>query len=196
MKNELSKAIFKENPLFGFALGLCPALAVTTGMLNALEMSLAVIFVLIFSNFIIATTRKVIPYKIRIPFYIIVTATFTTIVEIIAHSVFPFMEKELGIFIPLIAVNCIILGRAESFASKNKVGASIVDGIATGIGFAAALLFCALIREIFGKNKLFGLELIHGMHGISFFSLACGGFISLGLILAGITYIRQAKGKL
>lgn len=182
---ELSKGFWKENPIFVIALGLCPALAVSSSMINAVGMGIAVTFVLMGSNFFISIIRNLVPGKIRIPVFIIIIATFVTIIDKLIAAYSPSLSASLGIFIPLIVVNCIILGRAESFASKNTPFVSILDAIGMGIGFTIALSCIAFFRELLGDGKLFG-------HAIPFFSndpalimiMAPGGFIVFGLLIA------------
>ena len=151
---DLFKGILRENPIFVLALGLCPSLAVSTSVNNALGMSAATFIVLLGSNIVISLLRKQIPNDIHIPAYIVIIATFVTLVDIVMQAYFPALSKSLGIFIPLIVVNCIILGRAEAFASKNTVGASVVDAIAMGIGFAVGLISIALVREVLGAGTI------------------------------------------
>ena len=148
---EFTKGIFWENPIFVIALGLCPALAVSVSLENALGMGLAATFVLVCSNFIISGIRNIVPSQIRIPCFIVVIASFVTIVELLMAAFSPQLARQLGIFVPLIVVNCIILGRAESFASKNKIMPSILDGLGMGLGFTLALSFVAVIRELLGS---------------------------------------------
>ncbi|MBN1412195.1 MAG: electron transport complex subunit E [Spirochaetales bacterium] len=154
MIKELTKGIFKENPLFIIVLGLCPALAVSTEVINAIGMGAGVIFVLLGSNVFISLLRNFIPEKVRIPCYVIVIASFVTIVDMVMGAWLPVLSRNLGIYIPLIVVNCIILGRAEAFANKNTVGRSVMDAIGMGIGFTLSLLLIAAVREIFGNGTI------------------------------------------
>ncbi len=200
--NEIVRGIFKENPIFVLVLGMCPTLAVTTSLENALGMGVASTFVLIGSNMVIAALRKVIPSAVRIPCYIVVIASFVTIVDLLLQAYLPALASSLGIFIPLIVVNCIILGRAEAFASKNGIFYSIADAIGMGLGFTLALSVIASIREIVGNGSLtvWG-DLAFPVHnsGILLFILPAGGFITLGLILAGINwtkaYLAERRGE-
>lgn len=185
MIENLLKGIWKENPVFVIALGICPTLAVTTSMTNALGMGLAAMCVLIGSNLFISLIRKIVPENIRIPVYIIVIATFVTIIDKLIQAYSPALSASLGIFIPLIVVNCIILGRAEAFASKNTPINSVCDAIGMGIGFTIGLSIIAFFRELLGEGKLYGFP-------IPFFSndpalimiMAPGGFFVFGLLRA------------
>ncbi|MFC1709062.1 electron transport complex subunit RsxE [Candidatus Omnitrophota bacterium] len=191
--SEFKKGIIKENPIFFLVLGLCPALAVSNSLKNALGMGLAATFVLVFSNSIISIIRKFIPDKIRIPCFIVVIATFVTIVELVMKAYFPVLDKSLGIFIPLIVVNCIILGRAEAFASRNGLLVSIADGLGMGIGFSIALMAIAGIREFLGNGTLFGLKVIVGFEPALTFALAPGALLVLGLLIGGIRWIKSLR---
>ena len=157
--NELTKGIYKENPIFRLALGLCQVLAVSTSIGNALGMGVAATFVLLCSNLIVSLIRKGVPPKIRIPIFIVVIATFVTLVEMVMEAYQPELFKSLGIFVPLIVVNCIILGRAEAFASRNGVGLAILDAIGMGIGFTLGLTVIAAFRELLGDGKLLGFPI-------------------------------------
>ena len=191
--DEFKKGILEENPIFFLVLGLCPALAVSNSLNNALGMGLAATFVLVFSNSIISLIRKFIPDKIRIPCFIVVIATFVTIVELIMKAYFPALNKSLGIFIPLIVVNCIILGRAEAFASRNGLFVSIADGLGMGIGFTVALMTIAGIREFLGNGTLFGLKVFVGFEPALTFALAPGALLVLGLLIGGIRWIKSLR---
>jgi electron transport complex protein RnfE len=166
MNKEFTKGLLKENPVFIILLGLCPALAVSTQVVNALGMGVAVIFVLLGSNFFVSLLKDFIPEKVRIPCYIIIIASFVTIVDLVMKAFAPALSKSLGVFVQLIVVNCIILGRAEAFANRNDIKSSILDALGMGIGFTLALTLIALIREVFGSGKitLFALEAI-GFNG-------------------------------
>src|SRR5690554_6210076 len=153
-KEILTQGFFKENPVFIIMLGLCPTLGVTTQVVNGIGMGLSVIFVLVFSNIFISLLKNIIPNSVRIPAYIIIIAAFVTIVEMVMHAFAPSIYKALGIFLPLIVVNCIILGRAEAFANRNSVLDSFLDGIGMGVGFTLALTLIALIREMFGSGTI------------------------------------------
>ncbi len=194
--SEFIKGIYKENPITVINLGLCPSLAVTTSLINGIGMGFAATFVLLFSNIIIAMIKDVVPSKIRIPIFIVVIATFVIIVELVMAGFFPPLSKALGIFVPLIVVNCIILGRAEAFASKNSVGRSILDGIGMGAGFILALVFIGGIREILGDGKILG----HYVFGPNFepvllLILPPGALIFLGLLLGFSKWVELKKTK-
>ena len=187
---ELTKGIIVVNPVFILILGLCPVLAITNTVTNALGMSAGVLFVLLGSNIIISSIRKVTPSMVRIPVFIVVIATFVTILSLVIEAYVPALHKSLGIYLPLIVVNCIVLGRAEAFASKNPVLLSAADAIGEGIGFAIALLIISLIREIIGTGKLeiFGKQLfeIPGLseHPLIFFISPPGAFLVIGVTMA------------
>lgn len=191
IKEELKRGILTENPILILALGLCPALAVSTSVENGLGMGIAATFVLTCSNIIIAMIKGFIPDKIRIPCFIIVIATFVTIVQLVMEAYTPALYKQLGIFVPLIVVNCIILGRAEAFASKNKVFNSFIDGIVMGLGFTVSLCILSIIREILGSNKLLGLNFIPGYKPMTIFILAPGGFFTIAFVMGLVNYFRQ-----
>jgi electron transport complex protein RnfE len=194
----LKNGMFTENPTFRLVLGMCPTLAVTTVASNAIGMGLAATFVLVGSNVVISMMRNFIPSKVRIPAYVVIIAAFVTVVQLLLKAFVPALDKSLGIFIPLIVVNCIILARAESFANKNSVFASLLDGVGIGIGFTGAMLIIASLREIFGKGEFFGIELFgKDFEGAGMLSLPPGGFITLGLLLGLINFIaikRKKKG--
>ena len=184
MKNldNFTKGIIKENPVLVLVLGTCPTLATSTSVMNALGMGAAATVVLIFSNILISALRKVIPDKVRIPCYIVLIAGLVTIVQMLVKAFAPALDESLGIYLPLIVVNCIILGRAEMFASKNKVIASALDGLGMGIGFTLALFLMAAIREIFGNGSFAGIPLpVLADNHISILTMAPGGFFVFGL---------------
>jgi electron transport complex protein RnfE len=187
---ELKRGIFTENPIFVLALGLCPTLGVSTSVQNGIGMGMATTAVLICSNAIISLVKNVIPEKVRIPCYIVVIATFVSIVQLLIKANFPELDKQLGIFISLIVVNCIIFARAESFAAKNGIGESIIDGLVMGLGYTFALIILSAIREFLGANKLFGLEVIPGYSPMIVFILAPGGFFTIAVVLAVINYFK------
>lgn len=191
---EFKRGVLDENPVFVMALGLCPALATTTSLENGLGMGLAATFVLVSSNFIISIIRNFIPPKVRIPCYIVVIATFVTIVQLVMAAYLPELNKQLGIFIPLIVVNCIILGRAEAYASKNGIAMSILDGFAVGAGFIFALLVLSGLREFLGANKLWGLTVIPGFEPAAIFQLAPGGFLTIAAVIGFRNWYRNRKG--
>lgn len=192
----LKNGIFNENPIFRLMLGMCPTLAVTTAAFNGIGMGLAATFVLVGSNVVISLLRNFIPAKVRIPAFIVVIASFVTMVQLLLKAYVPALDKSLGLFIPLIVVNCIILARAESFASKNSVGASLLDGIGMGLGFTVALFLVASLREIFGNGTFFGISLF-GPHFEPALIMvgAPGGFITLGLLLGLINKISMQRKK-
>lgn len=180
-----TKGIWKENAVFKLLLGMCPLLAVTTSAENGLGMGMASTFVLVCSNIVVAILRKLIPSKVRIPAFIIIIATFVTIVQLCMEAWVYSLYQSLGIFIPLIVVNCLILGRAEAFASKRPVVASAVDGLGMGLGFTLALFILGAVREIFGAGKILGISLFGaGYQPMLLMILPPGAFISLGLLLA------------
>ena len=192
---EISRGIFKENPTFVLFLGLCPTLGVTTSAVNGIAMGLATLFVLILSNVIISMIKNLIPSKIRIPAYIMVIATLVTVLELSMKAYFPSLYEVLGIFIPLIVVNCIILGRAESYASKNSILNSMFDGIGNGLGFTLSLTVIGSIREILGSGKLFGHSMVDKLFDPAMiFILPPGAFITIGVLVAIINKYKQ-KGS-
>lgn len=179
-----TKGFFKENPVFVLLLGMCPTLGVTSSAINGLGMGLATTFVLVMSNLVISLIKNLIPDKVRIPAFIVVIASFVTIVELSMQAYLPSLFESLGLFIPLIVVNCIVLGRAEAFASKNKPMASIIDGLGMGLGFAMALTMLGGIRELLGSGKIFSLSIFPEQYGSLIFVLAPGAFIVLGYLIA------------
>ncbi|HDO06768.1 MAG TPA: electron transport complex subunit E [Bacteroidetes bacterium] len=185
-----TKGFFKENPVFVLLLGMCPTLGTTTSAINGLGMGLATAFVLVMSNLVISIVKNLIPDKVRIPSFIVIIASFVTIVELLMQAFVPALFEQLGLFIPLIVVNCIILGRAEAFASKNTVWSSVVDGLGMGLGFALALTILGGARELLGSGALFGFHFIKG-DGMLVFILAPGAFIVLGYIIALINRINK-----
>ncbi|MCD6176680.1 MAG: electron transport complex subunit E [Candidatus Cloacimonetes bacterium] len=190
---EFTKGFVKENPVFVMALGLCPTLAVTTSVVNAIGMGLAATFVLVFSNMFISLIKNLIPSKIRIPAFIVVIASFVTIVDMVMHAYLPAIHKSLGLFIPLIVVNCIILGRAEAFASKNNVFNSILDGLGMGLGFTLALVVIGSIREILGAGQLLGFNVLPETYKPMLIAiLAPGAFIVMGLLM-GLMNFKKKK---
>lgn len=197
-KTTFLNGLFKENPTFVLLLGMCPTLAVTTGVINAVGMGLSTAVVLICSNIFISLLRKFIPDTVRIAAYIVIIASFVTIVEMFLNAFFPSLSESLGMYIPLIVVNCIILGRAEAFASKNGVIASICDGVGMGLGFTGALIIIAAIREIIGSGTFCGIPLFgENFQGVSIMVMAPGAFFTLGLILAVLNIIsaKRKRGK-
>jgi electron transport complex protein RnfE len=182
---EFRKGFWRENAVFRLLLGLCPALAVTTSAENGLAMGLATTFVLVCSNVVVSLLRKVIPAKVRIPSFIVVIASFVTVVQLCMEAYFYDLYKALGIFIPLIVVNCLILGRAEAFASKNRLLAAIVDGVGMGLGFTLALFVLGAVRELFGSGTLLGYAVFGSSYQpLLLMILPPGAFIAMGLLLA------------
>ncbi len=184
------KGFFKENAVFVLFLGLCPTLGVTTTAINGLGMGLATTFVLVMSNLVVSLIKSVIPDKVRIPSFIVIIASFVTIVELVMQAYTPELFEQLGLFIPLIVVNCLVLGRAEAFASKNTTLSALVDGSGMGLGFAMALTILGGVREIFGSGSFFGFKFIEG-DGILIFVLAPGAFIALGYLIVLINKINK-----
>ncbi len=183
----LQNGIIKENPTFVMMLGMCPTLAVTSSAINGLGMGLSTTVVLILSNMLISALRKIIPDKVRIPAFIVVVASFVTIVQLLLQAYIPFLYAALGVYIPLIVVNCIILGRAEAYASKNPVIASAFDGIGMGLGFTLGLTLIGIFREILGSGAVFGFKFIPSDFNIAIFVMAPGAFF----VLAGLTAVQN-----
>lgn len=195
LAREFTKGFIRENPVFRIVLGLCPVLAVTTSLKNGIGMGLAATFVLVGSNVIISLIRKGIPAKVRIPCYIVVIASFVTVVDLVMAGYTPELHKNLGIFIPLIVVNCIILGRAEAFASKNSVGRSFIDGLGMGLGFTFALAITASVREIIGTGKIWDLVLLGSKYNpVLIAILSPGAFITLGFLIGLFNLLERKKG--
>lgn len=189
-----TKGIWKENPIFVLVLGMCPALAVTTSVANGMAMGLATTFVLVMSNFLVSLLRDFIPKKVRIPSYIVVIASFVTIVDLVMHGYFYELHKSLGLFIPLIVVNCVILGRAEAFASRNNVGHSLLDGLGMGLGFTLSLMILGGVREILGSGSLLGFPILGpNFPPVLVMVLPPGAFLSLGLLLAGMNKLEERR---
>ena len=191
-----TNGIYRENPVFKLTLGMCPFLAVTTSVENALGMGAASTFVLLCSNFLVSLFRSVIPSKVRIPCYIVIIATFVTLVDMVMNAYVPALHKSLGIFIPLIVVNCIILGRAEGFANKNPVIASLADGLGMGIGFTLAMVLLATFRELLGNGTWMGFNILgQAFHNqpLLIAILAPGAFILMGFIM-GLFNILESRG--
>ena len=186
----ITKGLLKENPTFVLVLGMCPTLATTTSAMNGLEMGLATMFVLILSNIVISLISPLVPDKVHIPVYIVVIATFVTVLQLLMQAYVPDVYKTLGLFIPLIVVNCIILGRAEAFANKNGVWDSALDGIGIGIGFTLSLTVIGIVREILGSGSVFGWKFIAG-DGMLAFVMAPGAFIVLGYLM--VLFNKLAK---
>ena len=178
----ITKGLIKENPTFVLVLGMCPTLATTTSAMNGLEMGLATMFVLILSNIVISLIAPAVPDKVHIPVYIVVIATFVTVLQLLMQAYVPDVYATLGLFIPLIVVNCIVLGRAEAFANKNSVADSALDGIGIGLGFTLSLTVIGLVREILGSGSAFGFKFMAG-DGILAFVMAPGAFMVLGYLM-------------
>ncbi len=197
LKQNLTKGFIKENPVFVLLLGMCPTLGVTTSGMNGLGMGLATTAVLLASNMVISLIKNIIPDKVRIPAYIVVIASFVTIIDLSMSAYVPALHEQLGLFIPLIVVNCIILGRAEAFASKNGLFASFIDGISMGLGFAFALTLLGVIREILGSGAVFGFPLVaEGSATMLLFVMPPGAFIALGLLIAGVRSLTNLSARL
>lgn len=187
----LINGIIKENPIFVLLLGMCPTLATTTSALNGLGMGLATLFVLVFSNVFISLLKNLIPDGVRIPCFIVIIASFVTILQQLMQAYVPDLYNTLGIFIPLIVVNCIILGRAEAFAARNSVAASFFDGLGMGLGFTLALTLLGVFREFLGKGSFLGFELLPESMRMLIFVLAPGAFITLGFMIAIVNTIKN-----
>lgn len=195
LTHEFTKGIIKENPVLCLLLGTCPTLAVTTGAMNAVGMGIAATLVLVASNAVISLLRKFIPDSVRIPAYITVIAGFVTIVQLLIKAYLPAIDDALGIFLPLIVVNCIILGRAEMFANKNSILPSVIDGLGMGVGFTAAMLCMGIIRELFGTGRVFGITLLPEsvFTPITIFILPAGGFFVFGILIALSNKLQNGK---
>ena len=195
MKNKalstVLNGILRENPVFALVLGMCPTLATTTSAINGLSMGLATTFVLVCSNVVISLLKNLIPDKVRIPAFIVVIATFVTMVQLLMQAYLPSIYDVLGLFIPLIVVNCIVLGRAEAFAAKNTVGLSALDGLGMGLGFTLALTLIGAVRELLGTGCVFGLNIYSETYGMLIFVLAPGAFIVLGYLMALIQKLMK-----
>jgi Na+-translocating ferredoxin:NAD+ oxidoreductase subunit E len=191
MKN-FTKGFFKDNAVFVLMLGLCPALGTTTTAFNGLGMGLATTFVLVMSNLVVSLIKDLIPNKVRIPAFIVIIATFVTMVDMVMEGFLAPLHEQLGLFIPLIVVNCLVLGRAEAFASKNTTWSSLVDGLGMGLGFALALTLLGGARELLGSNSLFNLPIVKA-DGMLVFVLAPGAFIALGYIIAIVNSLNKEK---
>lgn len=186
-----SKGFLKENPSLVLLLGMCPTLGVTSSAINGLGMGLATTFVLVMANIAVSLVKSAIPDQVRIPSFIVIIAAFTTVVQLMMEAYLPALFKSLGIFIPLIVVNCIVLGRAEAFASKNSVGNSAIDGLGMGLGFSFALLLLGGIREILGSGRLFDIPLYSENYVSLLFVLAPGAFIVLGYLVAIVNRVKK-----
>lgn len=192
---EFSKGILAENPVLRLVLGTCPTLATTTSVSSAVGMGIAAAVVLVCSNVVISVLRKVIPEKVRIPAYVVIIASFVTIVQMLVKAFLPSLNESLGVYLPLIVVNCIILGRAEAFACKNSVAASAVDGLGMGVGFTAALLLMGAVRELLGTGAIAGLQIIPAsVSPMLIFILPPGGFFVFGILMACANKLADKKG--
>lgn len=188
----LMNGIIKENPTFVLLLGMCPTLGTTSSALNGLSMGLATTFVLILSNFLISLVKNLIPDMVRIPSFIVIIASLVTVLQMLIKAYMPEIDQQLGLYIPLIVVNCIILGRAESFAAKNTPVASAFDGIGQGLGFSIALTILGGVREFLGTGAIFGITLQGEDYGMLMFVLAPGAFLALGYLIAIVNKLRKA----
>ncbi|MCQ2202646.1 MAG: electron transport complex subunit E [Bacteroidales bacterium] len=186
----MMNGIIKENPIFVLLLGMCPTLGTTTSAINGLGMGLATTFVLLCSNTVISSLKRVIPDMVRIPSFIVIIATFVTVLQMLLQAYVPSLYESLGLFIPLIVVNCIVLGRAEAFAAKNSPLNSLFDGLGMGLGFTLALTLLGSVREILGSGKIFGLTLWSEEYGCLAFVLAPGAFLALGYLIAIINKMK------
>jgi electron transport complex protein RnfE len=189
-KEVFLKGIIRENPVFVILLGLCPTLGVTSSAINGLGMGAATAFVLVMSNLVISLVKSLIPDKVRIPAFIVIIASFVTVVQLLMAAYMPALNEQLGLFIPLIVVNCIVLGRAEAFASRNNALSSILDGLGMGVGFTFALTLLGAVREVLGSLSLFGFRFAEA-DGMLVFILAPGAFISLGFIIAIMNWMKN-----
>ena len=190
--NIIKNGIIKDNPTFVLMLGMCPTLATTTSASNGLAMGLATMAVLICTNIVISCMKSITPDKVRIPVFIVVIAAFVTLLQMLIKAYLPDIDKSLGLFIPLIVVNCIILGRAEAFAAKNSPVASLFDGIGIGLGFTLGLTLLGICRELLGNGSVFGFTLLPETYNILLFVLPPGAFITLGFLIAIVNRIRQS----
>lgn len=195
IKEIFSNGLIKHNPIFVMLIGLCPTLAVTTCAVNGVSMGIATLFVLIISNSVISLLCKFIPSRIRVGAYIIIIAGFSTAVDLLLQAYLPTVSNALGLYVPLIAVNCLIFARADAFASKNAPLASLLDGLAMGLGFTAALTLVGIIRELIGSGSVFGIDLFGRYFSLPVFLMPTGAFLTLGFLLALFQKIRAANKK-
>lgn len=189
----LINGVVKENPVFVLLLGMCPALGTTSSAINGLGMGLATTFVLLSANVVVSLLKNFIPDKVRIPSFIVVIATFVTLVEMLMQAYVPALFDSLGLFIPLIVVNCIVLGRAEAFAAKNTVGKSFFDGLGMGLGFTMALTLLGAVRELLGTGKVFSFSVFPENYGMLLFVLAPGAFIALAYLIVVFNQMKASK---
>lgn len=190
---EFTKGLIKENPTFVLALGLCPTLAVSVSVANGIGMGIAATFVLLGSSLFVSLVRDFVPDKIRIPCYIVIIATFVTITELCMKAYSPVLDRALGIYVPLIVVNCIVLGRAEAFACKNSLTSSFLDGLGMGVGFTLALILISAIREFLGSGKILGHTLIKGFEPVFVFGMPSGALLVIGLLLGFFNLLKNRK---
>ena len=192
--SELSKGVVRSNPIFVLLLGLCPTLATSNSLQTAFAMGIAATFVLVCSNVVVSLIRRFVPKGVRIPCYIVVIASFVTIADLFLKAYFPAVSAKIGIFIPLIVVNCIILGRAEAFASRNPIGKSLLDGVGMGLGFTLGLLLIACVRELFGSGTLWGHQVLGGGYQpMTVLIMAPGAFLILGLMLGLFNWVGELR---
>ncbi len=191
MLKHIKRGLYEENPIFVQAIGMCPTLAVTTSAFNGIGMGLATTAVLVCSNLVISLIRSFIPDKVRIPAFIVVIASFVTIVQFLLQGFLPKLNDSLGLFIPLIVVNCIILARAEAFASKNNLFSSVMDGIGMGLGFTLALLLIGVVRELLGAGSVFGMSIPEAFPRTIIMILPPGAFLTLGFLMAGLNFLKN-----
>jgi Na+-translocating ferredoxin:NAD+ oxidoreductase subunit E len=195
MTQEFSKGVLTQNPVFRQLLGMCPVLAVTITAINGFGMGVAALFVLLCSNIVVSLIRNVVPARVRIPAYILVIATFVTITDLVLNAFLPALHSALGIFIPLIVVNCVIMGRAEGFARKNTLGRSVIDALGMGIGFTLALTVLGMVRELLGSGSVFGANIMGtAFEPMALFASPPGAFIALGVLLALFNYSFKKLG--
>lgn len=191
-----TNGIIKENPIFRLLLGMCATLALSTQAINGIGMGAAVTFVLVCSNVFVSMLRKIIPNTVRIPCYVVVIATFVTIVQMVMKAYLPALDKSMGVFIPLIVVNCVILGRAEAFANKNSVALAAADGLGMGLGFTIALTFIGIVRELIGAGTIFGISILGAWYQpMILVILPPGAFIVLGLLMGGLNKLQEKGNK-
>lgn len=190
---EFTKGIWKENPTFKMALGLCPTLAISTSVSNGFGMGAAATFVLVGANIFISLVRNIIPEKVRIPCFVVIIATFVTIVELVMKAYAPILSRSLGIYVPLIVVNCIVLGRAEAFSSKNPPIKSILDSLGMGLGFTWALVGISFIRESLGNGTIFGFYINRSFEPALFMILAPGALLTIGVLIGAINYLTDKR---
>ena len=187
----IANGIVKENPTFVLLLGMCPTLATTTSAVNGMSMGLATMFVLVCSNFVISLMKSLVPDMVRIPVFVVVIAAFVSVLQMLMEAYLPSVNKSLGLYIPLIVVNCIILGRAEAFAAKNGPVASLCDGVGIGLGFTLALTLLGAVRELIGAGSLFGVQLLPETCNVLLFILPPGAFITLGYLIAIVNRLKK-----